>query len=120
MFADLIPEDKRWNVAFGLAAVVMVISLINFVFTQRRLGPIGLPPMKILKDGQQVAIEKWKEYGVYILSLIFIPLIMIMVAKPEYTDYFMYTVGPLTLLYLFYEMSRVNKTERNKLFAALI
>ena len=120
MFAQLIPEDKRWNVAFGLAAVVMVISLINFIFTQRRLGPIGLQPLKLLKNGQQVAIEKWKEYGVYVLSLIFVPLIMIMVAKPEYTDYFMYIVGPLTLIYLFYEMSLVKKTDRNKLFAALI
>ena len=120
MLSHLIPEDKRWNVAFGLAAVVMVISLVNFIFTQRRLGPIGLQPLKMLKNGQEVAIEKWKEYGVYVLSLIFVPLIMIMVAKPEYTDYFMYTVGPLTLIYLFYEMSLVNKIERNKLFAALI
>jgi len=120
MFANLIPEDKRWNVAFGLAAVVMVISLVNFIFTQRRLGPIGLQPMQILKNGQEVAIAKWKEYGVYVLSLIFVPLIMIMVAKPEYTDYFMYTVGPLTLIYLFYEMSLVDKIERNKLFAALV
>ena len=120
MFANLIPEDKRWNVAFGLAAVVMVISLVNFIFTQRRLGPIGLQPMQILKNGQEVAIAKWKEYGVYVLSLIFVPLIMIMVAKPEYTDYFMYTVGPLTLIYLFYEMSLVDKIDRNKLFAALV
>ena len=120
MFSNFIPEDKRWNVAFGLAAVVMVISLVNFIFTQKRLGPIGLQPLKILKNGQEVAIEKWKEYGVYVLSLIFVPLIMIMVAKPEYTDYFMYTVGPLTLIYLFYEMSLVSKIERNKLLAALI
>ena len=120
MFANTIPEDKRWNVAFGLAAVVMVISLINFIFTQRRLGPIGLQPLRMLKNGQQIAIEKWKEYGVYVLSLIFVPLIMIMVSKPEYTDYFMYTVGPLTLIYLFYEMSLVEKMERNKLLAALI
>ena len=120
MFSNLIPGDKRWNVAFGLAAVVMVISLVNFIFTQRRLGPIGLQPMQILKNGQEVAIAKWKEYGVYVLSLIFVPLIMIMVAKPEYTDYFMYTVGPLTLIYLFYEMSLVDKIERNKLFAALV
>ena len=120
MFSNLIPGDKRWNVAFGLAAVVMVISLVNFIFTQRRLGPIGLQPMQILKNGQEVAIAKWQEYGVYVLSLIFVPLIMIMVAKPEYTDYFMYTVGPLTLIYLFYEMSLVDKIERNKLFAALV
>lgn len=120
MLSNLIPEHKRWNVAFGLAAVVMVVSLINFVFTQRRLGPIGLPPMKILADGSAVALEKWKEYGVYILSLIFVPLIMKMVSVPEYTDLFMYIVGPATLLYLFYEMTKVTSAERKKLWAALV
>ncbi len=54
MFSQLIPEDKRWNVAFGLAAIVMVISLINFVFTQKSLGPSGLMPEKTLADGTVV------------------------------------------------------------------
>ncbi|MBW8361162.1 MAG: peptide MFS transporter [Kaistella sp.] len=120
MFSSLIPEDKRWNVAFGLAAVVMVISLINFVFTQRRLGPIGLMPQRILADGTVIPMEKWKIYGVYILTLVFVPLIMKMVSVPQYTDYFMWTVGPLTLIYLFYEMSKVNLGERKKLWAALV
>lgn len=120
MFSSLIPEDKRWNVAFGLAAVVMVISLINFVFTQRRLGPIGLMPQRILADGTVIPMEKWKIYGVYILTLVFVPLIMKMVSVPQYTDYFMWTVGPLTLIYLFYEMSKVNVAERKKLWAALV
>ena len=120
MFSQLIPEDKRWNVAFGLAAIVMVISLINFVFTQKSLGPIGLMPEKTLADGTVVPMEKWKVYGVYLLTLIFIPLIMKMVSVPEYTDYFMWTVGPLTLIYLFYEMAKVNPSERKKLWAALV
>lgn len=120
MLTSIVPEHKRWNVAFGLAAIVMLVSLINFVFTERRMGPIGLQPQKILADGTTVALEKWKEYGVYILSLIFIPLIMTMVSVPQYTDYFMWTVGPLTLLYLFYEMSKVTTAERKKLWAALV
>ncbi|ROI10636.1 MFS transporter [Chryseobacterium sp. H3056] len=120
MLSNLIPEDKRWNVAFGLAAVVMLISLINFVFTQRSLGPIGLMPEKKLADGTSVPIEKWKVYGVYALTLVFVPLIMTMVSVPQYTDYFMWTVGPLTLIYLFYEMSKVTVSERKKLWAALV
>lgn len=120
MLSGLIPEDKRWNVAFGLAAIVMVISLINFVFTQRSLGPIGLMPEKKLADGNVVPMEKWKVYGVYALTLLFVPLIMTMVSVPQYTDYFMWTVGPLTLIYLFYEMSKVNVAERKKLWAALV
>ncbi|WP_332021014.1 peptide MFS transporter [Kaistella sp.] len=120
MLSGLIPEDKRWNVAFGLAAIVMVISLINFVFTQRSLGPIGLMPERKLADGTVVPMEKWKVYGVYALTLVFVPLIMTMVSVPQYTDYFMWTVGPLTLIYLFYEMTKVNVAERKKLWAALV
>src|SRR5690606_28701614 len=120
MLSSIISEGMRWNVAFGLAAVVMVISLINFVFTQRSLGPIGLQPQVMKRDGTYHSIEKWKEYAVYFLSIAFVPLIMIMVAKTEYTDYFMWTIGPLVLIYLFYEMSKVNTAERKKLWAALV
>ncbi|OCA68088.1 amino acid transporter [Chryseobacterium artocarpi] len=117
---NLIAEEMRWHIAFGLASVVMVVSLINFVFTQRRLGTIGLQPGHPLAETKSAPIPKWKEYGVYVLSLIFIPIIMTMVAKTEYTDYFMWTIGPLTLIYLFYEMSKVTAAERKKLWAALV
>lgn len=120
MLTNLIPEDKRWNVAFGLAAIVMVVALVNFIFTQKKLGPIGLQPQKVTANGTFTPIEKWKEYGVYILSLVFVPLIMTMVSKTEYTDLFMYIVGPATLLYLFYEMTKVSPSERKKLWAALV
>ena len=56
LLSHLIPEGLHWNVAFGLAAVVMVISLINFVFTQRSLGPIGLQPKKTLKTGEETTL----------------------------------------------------------------
>ena len=120
LLSETIPEELRWNIAFGLAALVMVVSLINFIFTQRRLGPIGLQPGHPLSEIPYESIAKWKEYGVYILSLIFVPIIQIMVAKTDYTDYFMYTIGPLTLIYLFYEMTKVTAPERKKLWAALI
>jgi len=117
---NLISEGSRWNIAFGLAAIVMVVSLINFVFTQKRLGTIGLQPGHPNHEIKSVPIPKWQEYGVYVLSLIFVPIIMVMVAKTEYTDYFMWTIGPLTLIYLFYEMTKVTSAERKKLWAALV
>lgn len=120
LFGSSIPEELRWNVAFGLAAIVMVISLVNFIFTQRSLGTIGLQPGHPDNEVKSTPMPKWKEYGTYLLSLVFVPLIMIMVSVPEYTDYFMWTVGPLTLIYLFYEMSKVTINERKKLWAALV
>ncbi|MDQ0065960.1 peptide MFS transporter [Chryseobacterium lathyri] len=120
ILSNTISEAMRWNVAFGLASIVMVISLINFIFTQKRMGTIGLQPGHPLAEVKAAPIPKWKEYGVYVLSLIFVPIIMKMVAKTEYTDYFMWTIGPLTLIYLFYEMSKVTVSERKKLWAALV
>ncbi len=111
-----IAKSYSWNLAFGLAAIVMTISLVTFIFTQRTMGPIGLSPLKPA-EGKG---KNWYEYAVYIGSLLIIPVIMIMVAKSEYTDWFMYIIGPCTLIYLFYEMSKCTFEERKKLVAALV
>lgn len=117
MLTQIIPADLTWNFAFGLAAVVMLISLLTFVFTQRSLGPIGLSPLALFESTNG---KKWYEYVVYIGSLLIIPVIMKMVAKTEYTDWFMYIIGPCTLIYLFYEMTKYSRKEVMKLFAALV
>jgi POT family proton-dependent oligopeptide transporter len=80
------------------------------------MGPIGLAPME--RDPSKG--KKWHIYAVYAGSLLVIPLIMVMVAKTQYTDWFMYTIGPVTLIYLFYEMSKYTLAERKKLGAALV
>lgn len=120
MLSSIIEEPHRWNVAFGLAAIGMLASLINFNFTKRSLGPIGLQPGHPDAIVKTKPLPKWAEYAVYGGTLLFIPLIQIMVSKTEYTDYFMYTIGPLTLIYLFYEMTKVTAAERKKLIAALV
>ena len=112
-----IAKSYSWNLAFGLAAIVMTISLLTFIFTQKSLGPIGLSPLHAIEDAKK---KKWYEYAVYLGSLLIIPIIMKMVAKTEYTDYFMYTIGPCTLIYIFYEMTKFNREERKKLIAALV
>lgn len=116
LFGNIIPEGLYWNVAFGLAAVVMTISLITFVITKKHLGPIGLSPLKHL-DGKK---RSTYEILVYIGALALIPVIMKMVAKTQYTDYFMYIIGPATLLYLCYEMTKHSFAEVKKLIAAVI
>jgi len=110
-----IGKNYSWNLAFGLAAIVMTISLLTFIFTQKKLGPIGLSPLN--NDNKK---RKWYEYAVYLGSLLIIPVIMKMVTKTEYTDWFMYIIGPAALLYLFYEMTKFSAAERKKLVAALV
>lgn len=116
LLSSFIPENLRWNIAFGLAAIVMTISLITFLLTKKNLGPIGLSPL-LHVDGKKRSIY---EVLVYIAALAAIPVIMKMVAKTEYTNYFMYVIGPATLLYLAYEMTKHSAAEVKKLVAALI
>jgi proton-dependent oligopeptide transporter, POT family len=109
-------KNYSWNLAFGLAGIVMTISLLTFLFTQKSLATIGLSPLLNLEKTKR----KTYEVLTYAGTLLAIPLIMAMVSKPEYTDYFMYTIGPLTLLYLIWEMRNFSFAENKKLIAALI
>lgn len=116
LLEENIEETLRWNVAFGLAAIVMSISLITFLFTQKTLATIGLQPVDIKSS----STKKQYEYLTYFGSLAIIPIIMMMVSKTEYTDIFMYTIGPITILYLLYEILKLDQVSRNKMYAALV
>jgi POT family proton-dependent oligopeptide transporter len=116
MWQSLVPEHLRWNVGFGFAALVMIISLLTFTQTQKTLSTIGLSPL------QEVASSKRKtlEIATYLGSLLVIPIIIIMVANTKYTDYFMMIIGPASILYLLYEMKNFSSVENKKLLAALV
>ncbi|QZK89373.1 peptide MFS transporter [Flavobacterium sp. CHNK8] len=116
MWQSLVPENLRWNVGFGFAAVVMIVSLLTFTQTQKSLGPIGLSPLMDIEKSK----KKNLEIATYIGSLCIIPLIIIMVANTQYTDYFMIFIGPASILYLFYEMKNFSLAENKKLLAALV
>ncbi|MFM2214567.1 MAG: hypothetical protein RL427_1830 [Bacteroidota bacterium] len=116
LWATIVPENLRWNYAFGFAAIVMLISLLTFTQTQKSLGEIGLSPIKHLEKSKRNLFELLT----YIGSLALIPVIILMVANTVYTDYFMMIIGPLSILYLFYEMRSFTVAENKKLLAALV
>lgn len=109
-------DTYSWNIAFSLAGIFMILGLSIFTFTQRTLGPIGKSPLK--QDGTPV--KPMSQYAVYALSLLFIPLILLFIKNTAYTDLFMYIIGPITLLYVVYEMRNFSKEENLKLVAALV
>ena len=116
MWQSIVPEHLRWNVGFGFAAIVMIISLLTFTQTQKSLGEIGISPLKNVVDSKRKTLE----ISTYLGSLLIIPVIIIMVANTVYTDYFMIIIGPASILYLLYEMRTLTAVENKKLFAALI
>lgn len=116
MICVYLGKYHSWSLAFGAAGVVMIIGLITFLITKKTMGPIGESPLKDAAPNKR----KLYEVAVFIGSLAVMPLILIMVSKTEYTDYFMYTIGPLTLIYLIYEMMKLSGSERKKMVAALV
>jgi POT family proton-dependent oligopeptide transporter len=116
MWQSLVPEHLRWNVGFGFAAFVMIISLLTFTQTQKTLSTIGLSPIQEMDTSKRKILEM----ATYLGSLLIIPVIIIMVADTKYTDYFMMFIGPASIVYLFYEMKNFSSSENKKLIAALI
>lgn len=116
LWSGFVPSNLRWNYAFGFAAVVMVISLLTFVQTQKSLGSIGLSPLAHLDKTKR----RTYEFITYLGSLLIIPAIIVMVSNTVYTDYFMYIIGPASLIYLLYEMRGFSIAENKKLVAAVI
>ena len=112
-----IGKGYSWRLAFALVGIVMIISLINFAWRRREFGPIGLSP---LRADMPASKRRGYEIAVYIGSLLALPAIFKMVTNTEYTDLFMYIIGPLTLLYLAFEMRQFSRAENTKLLAAMV
>lgn len=110
-------KDYGWSYAFLSAAVVMFIGLVTFVFTKKSLGPIGNSPLLHMPKNKRTT----KEIIVYIGALISIPFIFMMIKNTDYTDYFMYLIGPLAIIYFLYEtyLEKDAKAQR-KLIAAFV
>jgi POT family proton-dependent oligopeptide transporter len=114
----VVAKNYSWNMAFGLAGIGMIIGLLTFVFTKRSLGTIGLPPMEGILPKSKIIRN---DIMVYVGSLLVIPLIYLLVKNSQYTDYFMYTVGPLALIYIIFEIAKLKeKAARQKMVAAMV
>ena len=106
-----------WQLCFLSAAVVMFLGLITFLFTKKYLGPIGDSPLLHLDTGKR----RLREIAVYALSILSLPFIFIMVKNTDYTDYFMYTIGIVAVLYFTYELIKLGDVKlQKKLFAAFL
>jgi len=106
-----------WSWCFLAAAIVMALGLLTFLFTKKYLGPIGNSPILNLTASKR----KIREIAVYAGSILSIPFIFIMVKNTAYTDYFMYTIGIIALLYFIFEVVKIGQINlQKKLIAAFL
>lgn len=127
-----------WSLGFASAGVCMLLGLGLFVFTQKKLGPIGLPsnPEKLKEKVGGISKNIW----VFILSILFIPFFFVLVYFPmeidltwllgtnqdgtpyivQFSDVFMITIGIFILIYLIYLIVKVTAEEKGKFVVAII
>jgi POT family proton-dependent oligopeptide transporter len=95
----------------------MFLGLITFLLTKKHLGSIGDSPLLSLTANNR----KIREIAVYVGSLLSIPFIFLMVKNTDYTDYFMYTIGIIAILYFVIETINLkNSALQKKLIAAFL
>jgi proton-dependent oligopeptide transporter, POT family len=112
-------KSYGWQWCFLSTGVVMILGLLVFTFTARRLEPLGHSPL--LPEGAPPAPgTRGKLAAVYLGSLLVIPCIYLLLNKSEYADRFMYTVGPVVLLWFFWSMRSCTGEEVRKLIVALV
>lgn len=110
-------QKHSWALAFAAASAVMIIGLAIFLATKKYLGPIGNSPLKDLAPKTRIS----KELMVYLIAFITLPFIYIMIQNTKYTNYFMYVIGPIAILYFFFMFFKEKESAvRKKLIAALI
>ncbi|PRQ08526.1 peptide MFS transporter [Enhygromyxa salina] len=108
-----------WEWAFISAGLAMTAGVLIFGLTAKSLGPLGFSPL-VPEGAVASPSARNKILAVYLGSLLSVPLILLLVSNSEYTDYFMYTVGPAALLYFLYDMRGCTRVEVEKLMAALV
>ena len=107
-------KNHGWDLAFFAAATVMIIGVVMFLLTKKYLGPIGNSPILANAPSKR----KGKEIAVYAGALLCIPLIHQMIENTKYTDIFMFTIGPIAILYFVYQMIKIPTSEGKKKFGA--
>lgn len=105
-----------WNLCFLAAAIVMLIGLITYFFIKKSLIPIGNSPL--LHNSKPTRTKK--EIMVIAGAILVLPVVYILIQNSNFTDYFMYAIGIIALLYLGYELTKLNNSYRKKVIAAFI
>lgn len=121
-----IGTSVSWSLGFATAGVCMLIGLGVFVYTQKTLGPIGLPPEPEKIQRKIAGIP----YGwlVQAASLLFIPVFFVLVYYPfdfeigtivvSFTDVIFAVAAVVTISYIVYQISSASKEEARKLTVA--
>jgi proton-dependent oligopeptide transporter, POT family len=112
-------ERINWHYGFGLAGLFMIVGLVVFAIGQKTLGERGLPPSEAVLKKPVLGFIK-TEYAIYGGTLLVIPLIVALFNQYHLMDYIMFGLGAVSLIYILYTASVLEREAKFKLYAALV
>jgi POT family proton-dependent oligopeptide transporter len=119
LLCGYVGQRINWHYGFGLAGIFMIVGLIVFSIGSKSLGGRGLPPNPIaLKKPLFAGITT--EVAIYLATLCLVPVVVILFNQYEIMDVIMFGLGAVAIVYILFIAFRLEKTERHKLFSALI
>jgi POT family proton-dependent oligopeptide transporter len=119
LLCGYVGQKINWHYGFGLAAVFMILGLIVFSMGKKSLGEKGLPPnVKELQRPRFAFVNT--EHLIYLLTLVVIPLVVTLFNFYEAMDYIMLALGIVSLCYILWVGFQLERTEKFKLYAALV
>lgn len=123
-----IGTSVSWSLGFALAGVCMLLGLGIFIFTQKSLGPIGLPPVPEKLREKVFGLPRGPLF--YGLSLLLIPVFFLFVYFPfdfnlgesigtvSLTDVIFLAAAIFTIIYVVYQIRTATREEGRKLTVA--
>lgn len=111
--------EINWHYGFGLAGIFMFIGLVVFAIGKTSLGEKGLPPNLAALNKPAFGFIK-TEWLIYGGTLLVVPLVVTLFNQYHVMDYIMFGLGIISLTYVFWIASSLEKAARLKIYAALV
>ncbi len=119
LLCGYVGQKINWHYGFGLAGIFMLIGLTIFIIGKNILQNKGLPPNEEKLNKPILGFIK-TEYFIYLVTILFVPIVVILFNKYGVMDYIMFGLGICSLVYILWIAFKLDNVARNKLFAAIV
>lgn len=112
-------QKINWHYGFGLAGIFMILGLMVFYWGKKSFKEKGLPPSTEKLNRTFLGFIT-TETVIYSGTIIMVPLIVFVFNMYAMIEFIMFGLGAISIIYIFYLGSKMEKEARYKLMAALI
>lgn len=117
LLCGYVGQTINWHYGFGLAGVFMILGLIGFLYGQKSLGVIGLPPVAKFNNGNKITMVQ----GLVIVgAFLLVPFFILILTNYEWMGYIMIPFCVIATIAICVLAFMQDKVTRDKMLTAII